>query len=144
MRGQYCFVVQELPSRVLSVLNIIALFKTHFEELLKEMFMEIWVNDCFHDTKDTVTKFQSCKFRITQKLQTDGVALHNCGLYVKQTRTCNSLTVQSSCRLTAKAAPQNEFTNVSLAGILSGPKSNSEEKSIKGEISGYHSGVDKD
>jgi len=41
MRGQYCFVVQELPSRVLSVLNIIALFKTHFEELLKEMFMEI-------------------------------------------------------------------------------------------------------
>jgi hypothetical protein len=40
--------------------------------------------------------------------------------------------------------PQNEFPNAPLAGILSGPKSNSEEKSIKGEISGYHSGVDKD
>jgi hypothetical protein len=56
------------------------LFKTHFDELLKEIFMEIWVNDCFHDTKDTVTNFQSCKFRITQKLQTDGVMLHNCGV----------------------------------------------------------------
>jgi hypothetical protein len=41
MRAQYCFVVQELPSRVLAVLNIIALFKTHFDELLKEIFMEI-------------------------------------------------------------------------------------------------------
>ena len=41
MCSQYYSLVQELPSRVLAVLNIIALFKTHFDELLKEIFMEI-------------------------------------------------------------------------------------------------------
>jgi hypothetical protein len=41
----YCGSV--LPSCVLTVLNIIALFKTHLDEILKEIFMEIWVNDCF-------------------------------------------------------------------------------------------------
>jgi len=93
-------------------------------------------------------KFQSCKFRITHKLTVDGIALHNSRGYVKQTRrksmrTCNSHAVQSSRRLTAKAASEC-IPNAPHAGILSGPKSNSVNKSIKGEISDYHSGICKD
>jgi hypothetical protein len=41
MRAQYYSVVQELPSRVSAVLNTTTLFKTHFDELLKEIFVEI-------------------------------------------------------------------------------------------------------
>jgi len=41
MRAQYYSAIQELPSRVLAILNITALFKTHFDELLKEILMEV-------------------------------------------------------------------------------------------------------